>query len=321
MAEKVEAVVVEENDGLSVTFSPATLSANFEALNNRVDEILKVYENATFDINDENQVKQAKKERAYLNGMYKELDERRKAIKREYEKPLKDFEVQVSAVTSKIKKVSSEIDTIVKEAEQIAKDNKFNQLKEYYEEFAELLVPVVPYERIANEKWLNKSFKLDKAKEELEAKVEKIASDWESLKKLNLDFYDMAEAHFFEHLDLGEAVKYNDKLVADRQKIEQLKEDMAYCQEPIEEPIEEPEPVIEQAIEEPVEVAPQAPPVKPAPPIEQEVSCSWVIVIDSATRSQAIEIGKILGERGITGVFKRGTLYEVYQREAGACYV
>lgn len=302
MSEKVEAVVIEEQNGLSVSFSPASITANFKTLNKRVDELLSAYD-AEIDINDKEQIKTAKHDRAYLNSIAKEIDERRKAIKREYEKPLKDFESQVSTITSKIKEVSSQIDAKVKEAEQIAKDRKENELQEHYEAYAGLLAPVVPFSRLMNPKWLNKSFNIVKAKEELEAKVDRVASDWESLKKLNLDFYDMAEANFFETLDIASAIAYNDKLVSDRQKIEEMKAEIE------EEPVE--------AIPEtPIQEIPQAPiPVAPILDAPVEIPCPWVVVISSATTSQAREAGKILGSVGITGSFKRGTLAEVYARE------
>lgn len=302
MSEKVEAVVIEEQNGLSVSFSPASITANFKALNERVDELLSAYD-AEIDITDKEQIKTAKHDRAYLNSIAKEIDERRKAIKREYEKPLKDFESQVATITSKIKEISSQIDAKVKEAEQIAKDRKEGELQEHYEAYAGLLAPVVPFSRLMNPKWLNKSFNIVKAKEELEAKVDKVASDWESLKKLNLDFYDMAEANFFETLDIASAIAYNDKLVSDRQKIEEMKAEIE------EEPVE--------AIPEtPIQEIPQAPiPVAPILDAPVEIPCAWVVVIPSATTSQAREAGKILGSVGITGSFKRGTLAEVYARE------
>ena len=302
MSEEVKAEVIEENS-LAVKFSPASISSNFKELDAYIESVLATYADVDIDINDTEQVKHAKRERAYLNSLAKELDDKRKAIKREYEKPYKAFEDQVKAITAKIKNTSAKLDIKVKEAEQMAKNAREDALREHYEEFAPLLVPVVPFDAILDPKWLNKSFGEVKAQEELEAKVTKIATDWESLKKLDLEFYDVAEAEFFRTLDIAQAINYNNKLVKDRDAINDLKAEMEAPEEEPQEAPEEPEP------------APQPAP-KPAPaPQPTEVATPWVIIIDAMTRSQAMEVGRTLHDHGVTGVFKQGILADVYMRE------
>lgn len=43
----------------------------------------------------------------------------------------------------------------------------------------------------------------------------------------------------------------------------------------------------------------------------------YVMIIDKATVEQCWDIGKYCGSIGVTGVFKLGTLEEVYERESG----
>ena len=296
MTEEVEATVIEDN-GLDVTFRPAAITADFDGLNARVDKILADYQGCVIDIDDKEQVKQAKASRTYLNGLANQITERRRAVKREYELPLQEFESSVNAVVDKIKAVSDEIKEQLDEAERRYKDGKEQRLREHYEEFAELLAPVVPYEKLHDKKWLNKSTSYKKAEAELEAKVDSVAKDWESLKKLDLDFYDAAEAVFFDTLDLGQAVAYNSKLSDDRARIEEMKSQM---QQPVETPQEAPR------------SAPE--PIKPPEPIASDPAVPCVMVIDSATTEQMKSIGRFCGTLGVTGVFKRGTLQQVYER-------
>ena len=54
-----------------------------------------------------------------------------------------------------------------------------------------------------------------------------------------------------------------------------------------------------------------APCVPPAP-VPEAAPC--VMVIDSATVEQMQAIGRFAGSIGVTGVFKRGTLQQVYER-------
>lgn len=309
MAEEVEATVIED-DGLDVTFRPAAITADFERLNAKVDKVLADYEGCVIDIDDKEQVKQAKASRTYLNGLANQITERRRAVKREYEIPLQEFEANVNAVVDKIKKVSDEIKEQLDEAERRYKDEKEQRLREHYEEFAELLAPVVPYEKLHEKKWLNKSTSYKKAEAELEAKVDSVAKDWESLKKLDLEFYDAAEAVFFDTLDLGRAVAYNSKLVDDRARIEEMKSQMQPVEAPEEAPVEEPEPAPAPLAPEPL--TPE--PVKPPEPMASDPAMPVVMVIDSATTEQIRSIGRFCGSIGVTGVFKRGTLQQVFER-------
>lgn len=285
MTEVLNAEVLEP--GVSIECTSGTIAANFDAMEARVDAILADYEGWEPSADSADDVKQCKAQRKYLNALAKEIDERRKAVKREYLRPLDAFEDRANGIRDKIRTVSARLDAVAKEAEQAERDAKEAELFAHYEAYAGLLLPVVPYERLADPKWLNKTTSIRKAMEELEAKVDRIAKDWESLKALPLEFYEQAEARFFDVLDLGEAVSYNAKLVDDRRRIDELKAAMA--PEP-----EEKEAPLEAEFEEPVPM---------------------VMVISACTVSQANKIGRFCGSIGVTGVFKCGTLADVLRKE------
>ena len=141
---EVEAEVIEDK-GLTVSFTPAAIDANFDALDARVEELIAGYAEARYDLTDSDEIKQAKRDRTYLNGIAKEIDERRKAVKREYMRPLDDFEARANAITAKVKKASANIKEQLDEAEERRKDRAYAILKEYYEDLAGMLAPVVPY--------------------------------------------------------------------------------------------------------------------------------------------------------------------------------
>lgn len=83
---------VIDDEKLEVTYVPVPIRANFETLEARVRAMVADYEGATYDLTSEDAIKQAKRDRTYLNGIVREIDERRKAVKREYTKPLSAFE-------------------------------------------------------------------------------------------------------------------------------------------------------------------------------------------------------------------------------------
>lgn len=286
-AEEVVAEVIEEQEAsdLVVTYSPSVISANFDALEAHVRAKVADYEGAKYDLTKDESIKEAKNDRSYLNGLKSEIEERRKAVKREYNKPLAAFEKRCKEITSIIDGASDGIKAQLDEAEERRKAGARAALEAHYREFAELLSPVVPYERLHDDKWLNKSFGEVKAKKALEEKVSAVAHDWDTLKSQrgSMAHYEVAERELFRTLDLGSAL--NAARAADE-------EDARIA-----------------AMREAVESKPAPRPAprrraEPAVAARPEPSCAWTVEIPSATRSQMEQLAAALRERGITGTIR-----------------
>lgn len=286
-AEEVVAEVIEEQGAsdLVVTYSPSVISANFDALEAHVRAKVADYEGAKYDLTKDDSIKEAKHDRSYLNGLKSEIEERRKAVKREYNKPLAAFEKRCKEITSIIDGASDGIKAQLDEAEERRKSSARAALEAHYREFAELLSPVVPYERLHDDRWLNKSFGEAKAKKALEDKVSAVARDWDTLKaqRDSMAHYEVAERELFRTLDLGSAL--NAARAADE-------EDARIA-----------------AMREAVESKPAPRPAprrqdEPAVSARPELSCAWTVEIPSATRSQMELLAAALRERGITGTIK-----------------
>lgn len=310
MPEEVKAEVIE-ND-LQLTGDAEALKEGILAINAKIEKAAKAL--ADYEIADEAlaslSYSDAKRYEQDISKLINEADNERKAFKSAYNKPLNEIERRFKEAMEPAKALHARYKEQRVNAEQEEKDAKEAELRAHYEEFAELLAPVVPYEKLHDPKWLNRSVKVADAMAELEAKVNRIAADWESLKTLDLEFFDQAEAAFFSSLDLAAAVSYNAKLVEDRRKIEELKAAMAPEPEPEPEPAPEPEPE-----PKPAPAPMQTPKPAPAPTFEQPEP--MVMVIDSCTVSQAKEIGRFCGSLGVTGKFVRGTLSQAYEKETG----
>lgn len=317
-AQEVEAEVIEnEATTLEVTYTEATIASNFDALEAHVRKVVSEYDGAVYDLTSAQAVKEAKHDRSYLNGIRKEIDERRKAVKREYSKPLDAFEKRCKRITAIIDESSDAIKAQLDEAEQARKDALYSRLQQHYEEFAGLLVPVVPYERLHEDQWLNKTFGEIKAQQALEAKVSDVARDWETLKaqQETMPHYADAEREFFRTLDLGAAL--NAARLADEEdrRIAELKAAMAPEPEP--EPVSEPEPEPIAAPEpEPMPAPAPMPAPMPAPtpaPVAEPLE-AWTVDVPSATRSQMERLASVLKAQGITGSIRRGTPAQVAAR-------
>ena len=303
----VDAEVIED-EGLAVSFTPAAIDANFAALDARVDELVAGYAGAVYDLSDPGAVKQAKRDRAYLNGVAKEIDERRKAVKREYMRPYEEFEARANAVAAKVKKASADIKEQLDEAEERRRDAAYAVLEEHYEAFAGLLAPVVPYERIHEEKWLNKTFGEVKAKRAVEEKVAKAAHDWKTLKaQEGMPHYETAERVFFDTLDLGAALSAAHEAQEADERIAEMRRQVegAAFEEDADGERDKPEPA----------PAPCPAPAPVAAPGGEYVPC--VMVIAAASHEQMRAIGRFCGGLSprVTGRFVTGTLEQAYEKE------
>lgn len=310
--QQVEAEVIEtEATTLEVTYTEATIASNMDALEAHVKKVVADYEGATYDLTSAQAIKEAKHDRSYLNGIKKEIDERRKAVKREYNKPLDAFERRCKQITAIIDESTDAIKAQLDEAEQTRKDALYSRLQQHYEEFAGLLAPVVPYERLHEPQWLNKTFGEIKAQQALEAKVSDVARDWETLKAQQeaMPHYADAEREFFRTLDLGAALNAARLADEEDQRIAELK--AAIAPEPEPEPMPEPEP-------EPVEVPEPEPMSAPMPapmpaPVAEPLE-AWTVEVPRATRSQMQALASTLKAQGITGSIRRGTPAQVATR-------
>lgn len=351
MSEAVEAVVIEPEEAseLTVAYSPAVIEANFDALEAHVRKLVADYEGATYDMSKDENVKAAKRDRTYLNGIAKQIDERRKAVAREYTAPLAAFEDRCKAVAGIAKQTADGIKAQLDDAEAERQARAYATLQEHYEEFAGLLAPVVPYERFHEKQWLNKTFGEAKAFKALEKKVSNLAQDWETLKAQfeGEPFYDEAERELFATLDLGAAITAAHKAAEERQRIAELKAAMeTETMEEAEPEAEAPEqvdnwwagggmveaeacPIPPDEWQDPLpasmtdnEAQPAPIPAPPAPPAPAPVPMAmagdpWTIVVPCATREQMQGVAAALKAQGVVGTIMHGTVGQVYERMNG----
>lgn len=286
-AEEVVAEVIEEQGApdLVVTYSPSVISANFDAMEDSIRAKVADYEGAKYDLTKDESIKEAKNDRSYLNGLKNEIEERRKAVKREYNKPLAAFEKRCKEITSIIDGASDGIKAQLDEAEERRRAGARAALEAHYREFAELLAPVVPYERLHDDKWLNKSFGEVKAKKALEEKVSAVARDWDTLKaqRDSMAHYEVAERELFRTLDLGSALNAARAADDEDARIAAMREAVESKPAPCPAPRRQAE---------------------PAAAARPELSFAWTVEIPSATRSQMELLAAALRERGITGTIK-----------------
>lgn len=307
-ATEVKPEIVEEGGELVVTCRPSDIEANFDALEDRVRRMVADYEGAAYDMSDDGNVRAAKRDRTYLNGIVKQIDERRKAVKREYLRPLDAFEARCREISGIAKGASDAIKAQLDEAERLRRERAYAALEAHYGEVADLLAPVVPYSRVHEDRWLNETVGEVKAKQLLEEKVGLLAEDWDTLKgqRGSMGHYEVAERELFRTLDLGAALKAARQADEEDARLEEMKAAMEPERAPEPEPAApapEPAPQPVQAVQEPV-IAPR--PGEPRTP--------WVVIVPEATRSDMEGLAKLLQMSEVSGRIVAGTLEQVYRK-------
>lgn len=213
-----------------LTYQPATINAigwiEYNAA--KVARLMEPYSDIEKAV-ETMDLKAIKAAHADVNSVIKEIETQRKAIKSQYNKPLEAFNAMVEELLKPAKEAKETIAAAREDKEQALRYEKREQLQAIYEEYAPALVDLVPFAKICELKWLNVSTKMKTATDELYAKVDRIASDWESLKSMadNMAHFEECEREFFRTLDLGAATALNAKLMAEQQKIDALKAEVS----------------------------------------------------------------------------------------------
>ncbi len=225
-----------------------SLTTNAKAIKEKVKEILPNYSSEFYD---ENNIDKAKSDKAMLNKTSKLLNEERIRIEKEFMKPFEEFKSEVSETCNLIKQASAEIDVIVKDVENKAKEQRKNKISQIFDENVNELKDVLTLEKIFDEKWLNKgSFKEDgsfKLEEELINKINTIRNDLITIGELNSKYEIELKNDYLNHFQLGEVIRKNNELI---QREEILKKQQEESKKELEQQHEE---KVEKMLEKPVE--------------------------------------------------------------------
>jgi len=200
----------------------AEISADWETIDKNIDELLIPYSDLTEEVVAQIDYKQLKRTRAELNRIDKELNDGRKAIKAAYNEPLKEFEAQCKLRSERIQEPNRLIKEAIARKESEIKKEKFDELYNFFCEYAPLLAEMTSFDMLIDNKWLNLSFDIEKAKGELEEKINKVATDWDALKESNLFNKKQTEIEFFKTLDLAKALAYDKRNKEDSERLEEL---------------------------------------------------------------------------------------------------
>ena len=168
----------------------------------------------------EETVKTAKNDRAELNNLVKAIDERRKKVKEVINQPYAEFEKELKEITDLIKKQSAEIDEQVKAFETAEKEEKRAKIMEAYEKAVGNLAEILPFSKVFDQRYLNKTCKLESAIADVQKKIEQVKTDLETIESVCGKYKLNAKDIYVRTMDLSKAMAEEKRLKDLEEKLE-----------------------------------------------------------------------------------------------------
>ena len=194
---------------------PENISFNFEELKQELTEKVSMYETLVYT---DDQIKEAKADKASLNKLKKALNDERIRREKEYMVPFNDFKSKINEIISIIDKPVAVIDKQVKAYEEKQKQEKLDAITDFYNstEHPEWL----HFSQIMNEKWLNASVSMKSVQESILSGLEKVKADLETLANMPEFGFEATEV-YKSSLDINKALAEGQRMAEiARQKAE-----------------------------------------------------------------------------------------------------
>lgn len=187
---------------------PEKIGFNYEELKHELAEKVSMYETMIYT---DDQIKEAKADKANLNKLKKALNDERIRLEKEYMVPFNEFKAQVNEIISIIDKPISVIDKQVKEYEEKQKQDKYREIHDFF--ITRELPDDMPglFEKIFSEKWLNASVSMKSIREEINARLEQIEMDMKIIDDLPEFGFEAMES-YKTTLDVRSALNEADRL-------------------------------------------------------------------------------------------------------------
>ena len=168
----------------------------------------------------EETLKSAKADRAELNNLLKAIEDRRKKVKEIINQPYSDFEKELKSVTALIKSQTEEIGKQIDSFEDKQKEEKKQKIREAYDSAIGDLKEILPFTKVFDTRYLNKTYKLNTAISEVKAKIEKVKEDLSTIESVCGKYALNAKDVYVRTLDLSKALAEEKRLKELEEKLE-----------------------------------------------------------------------------------------------------
>ncbi len=165
-------------------------------------------------------IDQAKKDKASLNKAAKALNAKRLEIEKEFMKPFGEFKEVISETVKLIGDCSAKIDVVVKQNEQQYKDKKLADIRTYFDG---LNVHLVDFNKVYRPEWLNKSASMKSVCADIDAVFSKVENELSTLQGFGEDF-DVLRTYYMDTLNINNTIQYANRLKEQRERAKAAEE-------------------------------------------------------------------------------------------------
>ena len=264
---------------------------NHEEIKAEVAEKMKEYASLVYT---EDQIKEAKADRAKLNKFVQALEAKRKEIKKQCMQPYEDFEKKMKEITGIVNDSIKAIDDQVKGYEEQKKAEKQEQIKAFFQSMPKIEgFEDLKLSQIWNNRWLNASMPLKKVQDEISSICGEIKDSLQMLQNLP-EFGFEAVTVYKDTLDVANAVNEAQRMSQIQKAKVEREAELARMAAEAEEirKAEEEKKAAAVAPVEPEEIPGQASftdaeQVKPAEPQKEWISFQALMTVDDALALKA----------------------------------
>lgn len=263
---------------------PKLIEFNYTELKQALSDMLQKYKGLVYS---EDEIRNAKADRATLNKMKAAIDAERRSLKAICLQPFEDFDRKTRELIALVDEPVKEIDVQVKKFEQAKREERKQRLRKFYEDNAGKLLNFIPFSKIYKDAWANASASVKAVEETITNTIKTCTEDLARIEEhCKGEHYSACLKAFLNNLSLNDAL-------AEKTRLEELHKKLQQVKAP------EPKP-IEAAVPNPI---PVQPPVTEAPPMPQQGNTDEEIISlvfrVNATRAQLMALRQFLKDNDI----------------------
>lgn len=224
---RMETNIVFQDSDLELVVSEKTLGSlttNAKQIRDLVKSALPKYDISNYT--DEN-IDQAKRDKAALNKAAKTLNSKRIEIEREFMKPFGEFKEIVTETVKLIGECSAKIDFVIKQNEQQYKDKKKADIRSYFDR---LNKNGIDFNKVFRIEWLNKTVSMKSVCDAIDTIFSVAENDIQALQGFGDDF-DVLYTYYKETLDISATIQYANRLKEQRERAKAAEEAILKAEE------------------------------------------------------------------------------------------
>lgn len=169
------------------SLKPVVIGGNFDEMQQALSNMMQAY--AGLEVTEEN-IPERKKDVATLRKMKKAIDDKRKSVKAEYEKPLKMFEGKCKELTGIIDAEIERINHDLSAYEMKRCTEKQAVIRKLYDENIEGFAEFLPLDMIYDESWENKTCSEKEIIADIQQEKTRVKSDLQTIQIAAGEFAD-----------------------------------------------------------------------------------------------------------------------------------